>query len=125
MKINRRIYFKSKDFYRIRSFFNSLKILLDYHKLSFANLKRIASREFTGIIYTFEQTRADQLRGDLFYGIRVSLRKQFLTELQLVECCILLEDIKSWVQEDNFEESTLQNFRERLDALLSTALTKR
>ncbi len=118
MKVNRRIYFKVRDFLLLYNYLGQLKRLLEvnYSMSTIQNRIFYPSEESPKIfIRLLEKNREDQSKGTFLYRCKCIFKKYFLTELQLVECCIILEDILALSKKDVIHDTDIKGVRDRLD----------
>ncbi len=118
MKVNKRIYFKVRDFLLLYNYLGQLKRLLEVSYSMSTAQKRILypSEESPKIfIRLLEKNRENQPKGTFLYWCKCIFKIYFLTELQLVECCILLEDALALSKKDVIQDIDIKGLRDRLD----------
>ncbi len=118
MKLNRRIYFKVRDFILLYYYLGQLKRLLEVNYSMNTIQKKIfySSEESPGVfIRLLEKYRENQPKGNFFYQCKCIFRSYFLTELQLAECCILLEDVIKLSKKEIIRDMEIKSLKDRLD----------
>ncbi len=118
MKVNRRIYFKVKDFILLYCYLGQLKRLMEVNYSLNTIQKRVfySSEESPGIfIRLLEKSRKNQPKTSFLYRFKCVFKRYFLTELQLVECCILLEDVITLSKKEIVRDIEIKSLKDRLD----------
>ncbi|MBQ4818944.1 hypothetical protein [Aquimarina sp. MMG016] len=127
MKINRQVYFKTKDFELVSNYFHRLYEFFESDISSIDELKLyfVTKKTPEAIIQLIEETKDDQLNAYSLYWLKKIFRRYALTELQLAECFVFLEDLEICLLKSDIEEKEFKDLKHKFDTIYKLLFPKK